>query len=101
MSNDQSDVIYHQNKQGNTGLHLAIKMNFFNECNIIMDIMNKERSPENIGYLLSRQNNDGMTPMFLAFKFMDKQHATMFFDVNNPFHYNGIYQCTHDLMKHR
>ena len=97
LSNDQSDVIYHQNKQGNTGLHLAIKMNFFNECNIIMDIMNKERSPENIGYLLSRQNNDGMTPMFLAFK----QHANMFFDVNNPFHYNGIYQCTHDLMKHR
>ena len=101
LHNDQSDAVYHKNKQGNTGLHLAIEMNSFNECNIIMDIMNKQRTQENIGYLLSLQNEDGMTPIFLAFNFMDKQQANMFFEINNPFHYNGIYQCTHDLMKHK
>ena len=100
LHNDQSDAVYHQNKQGNTGLHLAIEMNLFHECNTIMESMKEQRSTENIGYLLSLQNKDGMTPTFLAFKFMDKQHANMFFGVDKPFHYNGIYQCTHDLMKH-
>ena len=64
--------------------------------------MKKKLSQAKIGSTLNLQNEDGMTPCFLALTSMDNQYANPFFyEKNSTFYCKGVYKCTHELQEHR
>ena len=101
LDNDQKDM-FNQNKQGNTGLHLAIQLKFKLGFDLIIDVMKKKLPQDKIGSILKLQNEEGMTPCFLALKSMENQYTNPFFyEKNSAFYFKGIYECTHELQEHR